>query len=103
MSPCPRISLCPSFVANPYSLPVRSCTGSVTFPLTFDVLISELDAGPATTITGPNGLKQLTASGSYSAKLGGGAGRGQRPLHFDPGAYIASGGAGPKSVRLSRA
>lgn len=73
-------------------LPTGTCGGGVTFPEFFDVLASPLDPGPAITVTGPNGSKQITPSGGlfYNAELGGGSGAAAQPLYLDPGAYTVS-------------
>jgi uncharacterized protein (TIGR03437 family) len=85
----------PPVVGNPYSLPAGACSGGITYPGVFDILTSELNAGPAITITGPNGVQQIVTavpnSGTYSpAEFGGGA----NPLYLDAGAYTASGPGG---------
>jgi uncharacterized protein (TIGR03437 family) len=89
----------PPIYGNPYSLPVGTCIGGVTFPGFIEVLISTLDPGPIT-ITGPNGLQQLTASG-LAAQLGGGAGTSPQPLYLSAGAYTASGLGGTQSIALA--
>jgi uncharacterized protein (TIGR03437 family) len=55
-----------------------------------------LDAGPAITVKGPNGTKQLPkdSAGEYSAQLGGGSGANIQPLFLDPGAYTVTGPGG---------
>jgi hypothetical protein len=83
----------PPVFGNPYSLPVGTCIGGVTFPEFIDVLTSTLDAGPAITITGPNGSQQLVAPG-YDAQLGGGSGANAEPLYLSVGSYTASGPGG---------
>lgn len=85
----------PPVFGNPYSLPVGTCVGGITFPAFIDVLSSPLDAGPAITITGPNGSQQLTGPfASYNAQLGGGSGTNAQSLYLDVGAYNASGPGG---------
>ncbi len=84
----------PPVFGNPYSLPAGTCIGDVTFPEFIDVLTSPLDAGRALTITGQNGSRQLLASASYSAQLGGGSGTNAQPLYLNVGAYTASGQGG---------
>jgi hypothetical protein len=61
--------------------------------------ITYLDAGPAITVTGPLGQKQLTKSppppNYYSAELGGGANPlGNPPLFLEAGNYTVSGPGG---------
>jgi hypothetical protein len=91
----------PPTAGNPYSLPLGTCSGSITYPGVFDILSSELNAGPAITITGPNGIQQIVTaapySGNYSpAQFGGGA----NPLYLDAGAYTASGPGGSNVVAV---
>jgi len=92
----------PPLFGNPYSLPAGTCAGGLTFPLIIDVLSSALDAGPAITITGPNGSQQLPAP-AYYAQLGGGSGTNPQPLYLGPGAYTASGTGGTQSEALANA
>jgi len=92
----------PPLFGNPYSLPAGTCTGGVTFPLIFDVLGTTLDAGPAITITGPNGSQQLPAPG-YDAQLGGGSGTNPQPLYLSTGDYTVSGTGGTRSEALANA
>jgi uncharacterized protein (TIGR03437 family) len=82
----------PPVFGNPYSLPVGTCIGGVTFPAFIDVLVSELPAGPIS-ISGPNGTTQLTEapnSGSYASEIGGGSGASAQPLFISAGAYTIS-------------
>jgi len=82
---------------NRYSLPAGTCIGDVTFPGVFDILTAPLDAGPAITITGPNGSQQLIAPALfalYDGQLGGGSDPSGQPLYLDPGVYTASGPGG---------
>jgi uncharacterized protein (TIGR03437 family) len=77
---------------NPYSLPAGTCIADITVQGVFDVLTSVLDAGPAITITGPNGSQQLPTSPLfYSAQIGGGSGTNPPPLYLSAGSYTASG------------
>lgn len=92
----------PPLLGNPYSLPVGTCTGGVTFPLLFDVIGSTLDAGPAIAITGPNGSQQLMAP-VYDAQLGGGSGTSPQPLYLSAGAYTVSGTGGTRSEASANA
>lgn len=72
-----------------------------------------LDAGPAITLVGPKGTKQLTkvSGGFYSADLGGGISGipglpPALPLYLDPGTYTVdngSGGSGANAVGAFRA
>ena len=72
-----------------------------------------LDAGPAITLVGPKGTKQLTkvTGGLYTADLGGGLSGvpglpAAQPLYLDPGTYTVdngSGGSGANAVGAFRA
>jgi hypothetical protein len=78
-------------------LPSGTCIVDLEIPIGSVLVPSTLDAGPAITVAGPNGSKQLTPLvGSYSAQLG---------VFLDPGAYTASapGGAdvGPFSQNFT--
>jgi len=56
-----------------------------------------LDAGPAITVSGPKGTKQLAKSdlvAGYFATLGGGSGPTAQPLYLDAGTYTISGTGG---------
>jgi hypothetical protein len=88
----------PPYIGNPYSLQVGTCIGYASFPFVFDIAGYDLNAGPAITITGPNGSQQLTAgapdAGSYSGLLWGGSGPNATPLYLSAGSYTASGPGG---------
>jgi uncharacterized protein (TIGR03437 family) len=89
---------------NPFSLPAGTCTGGVLLEVIAMAPLPALDAGPAITITGPNGTKQLP-SPLYSAQLGGGSGANPQPLYLNAGAYTVSGtggtGVGPFSQNFT--
>jgi uncharacterized protein (TIGR03437 family) len=89
----------PPVFANPYSLPVGTCIGSVTFPPLIDVLASPLDPG-SITINGPNGSQQLSADG-FAAQLGGGTGADAQPLYLSAGTYTASGTGGTNNIPVA--
>ena len=85
----------PSFVsANPLSLPADTCIGGLLLQAFTESPFSPLDAGPAITITGPNGSQQL-ARPDYFAQLGGGSGANPTPLFLNAGAYTVTGPGGP--------
>ena len=85
----------PPFIGNPYSLPAGACIGDVTVSLFGDVFgVSVLDAGPAITITGPNGVQQLPASHLYSAQLASSSGGNAQSLYLNAGAFVVSGPGG---------
>jgi hypothetical protein len=77
---------------------VGTCIGYAPFPFVFDILGYDLNAGPAITITGPNGSQLLTAtapdSGDYSAPRWGGSGPNATPLYLSAGSYTVSGPGG---------
>jgi hypothetical protein len=84
----------PQVYGNPLFLPAGTCIGG-TIVQAFEIRAPfQLDAGPAITITGPNGSQQLLASAFYSAKLGGGSGANAQPLYLSAGAYTVSGPGG---------
>jgi uncharacterized protein (TIGR03437 family) len=85
----------PPIFGNPYSVPVGSCIGGVTFPPIIDVLAGPMDVGPIV-ITGPDGSVQLVADGS-AAQLGGGSGASVQPLYLGAGAYTVSATAGTET------
>jgi uncharacterized protein (TIGR03437 family) len=75
----------PPVSGNPYNLPSGTCAGGVTYPGVFDLLVSPLDAGPALTITGPNGSEQFPQRQGffpYTEQFGAG--------FLGAGAYIVS-------------
>lgn len=79
----------PPVAGNLYNLPSGTCAGGVTFPGVFDLLVSPLDAGPALTITGPNGSQQLPQGNGfipYTAQFGAG--------FLGAGVYTVSGTGG---------
>lgn len=76
-------------------LPSGTCTVALEIPSGAVSIPNTLDAGPAITVAGPLGSKQLTPLvGFYSAQLGGGSGTAAQPLYLDAGAYTASGQGG---------
>ncbi len=96
----------PPFIGNLYSLPAGACIGDVTASLFGDVFGgSVLDAGPAITIAGPNGVQQLPASHLYSAQLASSSGGNAQSLYLNAGAYVVSGpgvaDVGPFSQRFT--
>jgi len=92
----------PPFVGNPYSLPPGTCIGGIIVEGTFSILSGPpLDAGPAITITGPNGSQQLEqAPEYYSAQLGGGSGATAQPPYLSAGAYTASAPGGANAMPI---
>jgi hypothetical protein len=83
----------PPVSGNPFFLPAGTCIGDIIVRV-LEIAPIQLDAGPAITITGPNGSQQLPASAFYSAKLGGGSGANAQPLYLTAGAYTVSGPGG---------
>jgi uncharacterized protein (TIGR03437 family) len=83
----------PSVSAHPFFLPAGTCIGDIIVQVFLEAPF-QLDAGPAITITGPNGSQQLPASAFYSGKLGGGSGANAQPLYLSAGAYTVSGPGG---------
>src|ERR1700722_19453462 len=75
------------------SLPPDTCIGGLITQVFTEDPFSPLDAGPAITITGPNGSQQLTRP-NYSAQLGGGSGANPQPLYLNAGSYTVSGSGG---------
>lgn len=81
---------------------IGSCMVVQSTDSTFDdpVDFQQLDAGPALTVTGPKGAKQLTkqVTGGYYGALGGGSnipgGPPPEPDYLDPGTYTIQGPGG---------
>jgi uncharacterized protein (TIGR03437 family) len=78
---------------SPLPLPLDTCIGGLIIQGGIEVPFFPLDAGPAITITGPNGSQQL-AQPNYTAQLGGGSGTNAQPLFLSAGSYSVSGTGG---------
>lgn len=81
-------------------LPTGTCGGGISFVYFFDILGNTFDAGPAVTVTGPNGSEQIPLALEgflYAAQLGGGSGATAEPLFLDPGAYTVSAPGGTEA------
>ncbi|MGD0136028.1 MAG: hypothetical protein ABSE57_28620 [Bryobacteraceae bacterium] len=95
-----------SVSSDPLSLPADTCIGSLSVMARLYIPPQSLDAGPAITITGPNGTQQLNRSGAlgsaYSAQLGGGSGANAEPLYLSAGSYTASGPGGTQVGAFSQ-
>jgi uncharacterized protein (TIGR03437 family) len=90
-----------------YDVTVGTCTVTQLITATGGTtnLPTGLDAGPVINITGPNGVKQMTKTGTmpgiYSASLGTSTsipGVPSTPLYLDPGTYTLDNGSGGADV-----